>query len=236
MPSVFGSNQTPESESVLDQLVGDGKKFKDVESLAKGKAASDAHIVNLETQNRELMEELQKRTKAEEQVNRLLAESQAKETSGEGRTSPSINKEELAELVRNTVQNTNNEAKAEANLQKANDHLVKLYGEKASEVFKNKARELGLQSDFLEDVARKSPEAFMNILGISASGTSAPTVTKGSVNTESLSHQNEGSAPSTGTWAHYEKLRRDKPSEYWTPKVQALLFKDRSEKGSTFYK
>jgi len=186
MPDVFsGDNQSPPSDaSAFEQLVGAGKKFSDPESLAKGKLASDTHIQNLEGQLAEMRKDLDARLTAEEQITRLLSEQNqnSQERPNGGETTPSLSREELAELVRNTVQDTNSETQATANLQKANDRLVELYGENASGKLKAKAAELQLSVDFLKDVARKSPSAFFNTIGVEASSVKAPIVNQGSVN------------------------------------------------------
>ena len=48
---------TNENPSSVGELVGEGKKFSDVESLAKGKLESDKHVENLENQIKENADE-----------------------------------------------------------------------------------------------------------------------------------------------------------------------------------
>lgn len=71
------STETPvvesltEGETYLGKLVGEGKKFSDVEGLAKGKLESDQMISFLENQAKELREELQKRSTLDEFMQKL---------------------------------------------------------------------------------------------------------------------------------------------------------------------
>jgi|TARA_R110002074_G_scaffold7091_9_gene30907 hypothetical protein len=239
MPNVFegGDNQPASEESLVDQLVGEGKKFNSIEDLAKGKAASDTHIDNLESQLAGMKEELDKRMTSEDQITRLLSErnQERQENPSVGGTTPTVSQEELAELVRQTVDQSKSEDTAKGNETKANEHLHKLYGDKASEVVANKARELGLSVDFMQSVARKSPEAFYNTLGIESSRQSVPTLSGDSVNTEVLHNQPGSSGPKPNTYAWYEAKRKENPRQFWDAKVQAQLFKDRQEMGDGFY-
>jgi hypothetical protein len=71
-----GTTQTTEetiTENFLENLVGDGKKFtdpealaNDPEALAKGKYEADKFVKDLERQNAELREDLEKTAKLDE--------------------------------------------------------------------------------------------------------------------------------------------------------------------------
>ena len=66
------------TKDYLKELVGEGKKFKTVEDLAKGKAESDAFISSVTRENKELrdsykkaIEEVNSRTRLEDLVTKL---------------------------------------------------------------------------------------------------------------------------------------------------------------------
>src|SRR5688572_12541162 len=68
-----GSNNEPADSgddnnqgSILEQLVGEGKKFADAEALAKCKAESDAFIETLKREQAELRRELDTRLSLED--------------------------------------------------------------------------------------------------------------------------------------------------------------------------
>ena len=74
MSDLFDPTNAPqldETKDYLTELVGDGKKFKDVKDLAKGKAFSDLHIQTLEKTLNQMREELQTRKTAEELINQI---------------------------------------------------------------------------------------------------------------------------------------------------------------------
>jgi len=245
--SVFGEGQTgptdnrPQEESLVDQLVGEGKKFATIEDLAKGKLAADSHIDNLESQHKELTAELEKRLTAEEQVEKMLKDRQNQEgqekPKEEGETAPSISEDKIAELVRETVAQDKTEAQAQANEDAVNTRLQEAYGEKAKERLEAKAKELSVSVNFLKDVARKSPSAFYSTIGLEPQKSSAPRHTTGTIDTSQLENQPVGgSGPTPGTYKWYNEMRKSDPKGYWTATVQKQLFADRKEKGQDFYK
>ena len=235
-----GTPGEPTPDSLLNQLVGEGKKFASNEDLAKGKVASDSHIDNLEGQVKGLQEELEKRLTAEEQVEKMLANQPNPNSpmtpKDGGETTPSISKEELAELVRQTVDNDRTEATATANEDAANSKMRELYGDKANDVLESKAKKLGISKDFLKDVARKSPEAFYATIGLDVKAMTTPQITTGTVSPDQLVNQPVGgNAPPPGTKRWYDALRKSAPRTYWSSKVQTQLFKDRVEKGADVF-
>ncbi len=234
-----GATQTTQ-ETILSQLVGEGKKFASEEDLAKGKLASDTHIDNLEDQLKGLQDELDKRLTAEEQVEKML-NSQSNTNSPTtpqdgGETTPSISKDEIAELVRNTVDNDRTEALSKANEDTADARMKEVYGDKATEILESKAHKLGLSVAFLKDVARKSPAAFYAAIGLEDKGSSTPRTTTGTISSDQLeTNPVGGSAPPLGTKRWYDNLRKQDPRGYWSSKVQTQLFKDRVEKGADVF-
>ena len=81
-----------------------------------------------------------------------------------------------------------------ANVQKVAQVLAKQYGDKAAEVMSAKAKEMGVSENFLKDIIAKSPEAGMELLGLSKDAAAAPVKLSGSQNTESF-NQAPASAP-----------------------------------------
>lgn len=241
-----GDNHTTTNESttaVLDQLVGEGKKFNSVEDLAKGKLTADTHIDNLENQNRDLKAELDTRLTAEKQINQMLASREEKNqteqenTEGQGDTTPSISADEIAKLVRDTVDSDRKTEQAQANEDLIDQRMKDTYGDKAKEVLESKAKSLGVSTDFLKDVARQSPDAFFATIGLDVKQPSAPRTTSGTISTDQLvNNPVGGSAPSPGTYKWYDQIRKSDPSKYWSSTVQKNLFADRQEKGQDFYK
>lgn len=226
--------------SEIAELVGEGKKYKTIDDLAKAYKNADQFIEHIKTENQGLREELDKRLSANdvlEQLKREREESQSADA-GSGDTTPSLSKEDLSELISNVLEEKDSQKTAQQNLATANDKMVEIYGDpqKAKAAMEAKASELGLSVGFLKQVAEQSPTAFFNSMGITGkSQTSGSSVTHGKTNTEALSVMNQSSNTTEGTWRYYEELRKSNPKQYWKPETQNRLFRDRQEKGESFF-
>tara|TARA_R110000823_G_scaffold67662_2_gene157597 strand:+ start:2980 stop:3723 length:744 start_codon:yes stop_codon:yes gene_type:complete len=241
-PSVSDTTTTQEptlpeqsQAGVLETLVGEGKKFSNNEDLAKGKAESDSFIEQLQTELQGLRGELDKRMTSEDVLAKIREEN-AKSSAAEGNTTPSLGKDDVAELVKQTLESTRTEETMNLNLGKVDQELLNKFGEKAGEWLASKSQELGVSVDFLADVAKTSPSAFFNTVGLNTETNTNASVTQSSVNTESLAHNNQATAIKAGTKRSYDELRKSDPRKYWSPEVQNDLFKSRQELGAeAFY-
>lgn len=184
---VFGDDQS--TESVLDTLVGEDKKFKTVEDLAKGKQASDQHIQTVEAENAELKEQLAKLQKDGEGQARLkdLVLAVEKAQQGSEAEGDKLSQDELIETIK-TVMNTERSAETKAaNRQKGNELVLKLVDgdvDAAKLLVTERARELGMRPVDLAELSETSPSAFARLLG----GDKGTTQTDGG-STQSLPHQ-----------------------------------------------
>lgn len=205
------------SDNPVSLLVGEGKKFKSVEDLAKGKLEADRFIESLLREKAELLETLNKK-QTEDQVQKSLQTAQeTTQTSTTARVSEEP--KDLKALVQQTVQNLFAEQEIQSNVTKVNNRLSELFGEKAPERVAQRANELGVGVDFLKSVAAKSPEAFYKLLD---TGTAAPTgsVTQSTVTTP----QTVGDTKTTKSWDDYSAMRKSNPSLYFSPQMQKEIF------------
>jgi len=232
--SVFDANDDP--ENFLEALVGEGKKFSDPESLARGKWEADKTI---EARNSEL-EQLRAKVDELEIEKRLNAQSTQKPL--ENKPEPRVEDnqpakpsapEDLAKLVRAQLQTERAEETVRANVDRVANRLVEMYGDedKANRVVKTKAAELGVSVEFLQEVAAKSPKAFFSQLGISDTTTAPAGPTKSDVNTSAFNSNQNTAKP--GTYRFYEQMRKDNPA-MWA-KIQPQIHKEALEKGDSFF-
>jgi hypothetical protein len=223
---------------LLNQLVGEGKKFKSAEELAKAKLESDRYIEFLTKQADELREEVEKRMKIEELFDKQtgtvkktevadppVADKPLEDKPASAQTSTETDSE-LIERVKAALRADAAVETSQKNLEAAAKRLADEYGgsEKAKEVWARKAAELGVSSDFLSDVAAKSPNALYNLFGLAAKpkpGNGTPAT----VNTEALGKASEDSAPQMGTKAYFDHLRKTNPSKYLSREVQLAKYK-----------
>lgn len=165
-----------DSESVLDTLVGEGKKFSSVEELAKGKAQSDEHISTVEQENADLktqLEELQKGTASKQTIEDLIKaveDSKAGQQSSDGERPMST--EELQEAVRSIVETDKTADTKAANRAIGNELVLKRVDgnvEAARALVTERAAALGMSPSKLAELSEESPSAFASLIDPTAS-------------------------------------------------------------------
>jgi len=104
-----GNSQT--NENYVNQLVGEGKKFKDLEALAKGKLEADRHIGEITKTLDELRAELAKQDYAKSLLEQMSKGSETRQDEPPPNTSSSSNTEnttqsasDIESLVETTTQ------------------------------------------------------------------------------------------------------------------------------------
>lgn len=213
-------------ESVFDRLVGDGKKFASSEDLAKGKLESDNFIEQLKQENEQLRQDLEKRLSAEEVLNKIKED--ASKTSNDNTNQMSA--DDISNLVRTTVGNLTAEERMLANINKVDSELTKLYGEKVREIVTKRAGDLGMNLEQLKNLAATSPQAVIYLFHKENTNIARPA--DGSINSNALG---VNTSQNTENYAYFEKLRKENPREYFTPKVQNRMMKLAEERGPAFY-
>jgi len=224
-----------------DQLVGEGKKFANIEELAKGKMESDRYIEELRVKIQEA------ETKANDEINQkidalmdrlgtrepdpspsnLSTGSESDATSqGKPQNSDQNKNEPDVESLVNELLNKKEQEKTQAeNLTLVNEALSKAYGEKAGEVFNTRAKELGMSVDALKSMAASTPKAFLELMMTTAKDTTkSDSFSNSRVNTEALSTTSRD--PNERGWSWYRNLRKENRSQYFSPKIQEQLFND----------
>lgn len=212
---------TPEYTGTVAELVGEGKKFKTLEALAASVAHKDEFIETLKTEKQEVQDRFEKASKSEEVFNKLL---ETKEKTEVVTPTASMSPEEIQKLVADSISKTKSQEVAVANIKEANDTLVEKYGDltKARDFLGSKAKELGLSVEFLMSTAAKSPTAFLNVLGVSATKpTENNSVITGTVNTEAKgAFSTEAKA---GSEAYFKAMYKADPKKYMSPEIQKAI-------------
>lgn len=237
------ATMTPEQqESYLERLVkAKGENWKDPEVLAKGKLEADGYIKNLEDQlkqlredlgkqeySKQLLDQLQNKATQPASVNPVAANKDNGSTATEGNTQPQVSEDTLKSLVEQTLTQRERENTVKQNLAVVDEELQKSYGTEAPVVVKQKAKELGMSVQRLQEIAAESPTAFFNLIG-EPKKAMAPLV-QGTIRTEGVNMQ----ASAERDWAYYQNLRRTNKQLYYSPKVQRQLMEDKARLGAKF--
>ena len=232
------------TKDYLSELVGEGKKFKDTAELARGKAESDLYIDTLirgRDQLREdymkLRDEYTQRAKLEDLINQLSSQKNQDGASDEHLNAkqpdnkPSFDPTQLDSLVSNKILEYENSKKQTENYRMVESKLQERYGESYKAILANQIRDLGISADRVNEMARKEPQLLIRALGLDQ-----PVQTEGFQAPPRSTTRTDGFAPKVEkrTWSYYEKMRNEKPKEYWDPKTQVQMHRDHASLGKLF--
>lgn len=232
------TTQQQNSDGWLDRLVKEkGEQWKDPEVIAKGKIQADEHIRNLEEQLEEMRKDLGKQEYAKDLLSKL--QDKAPPTAGgktevpnSGSTQDNTNLDasKLESLIEQTLTAREKKQTATQNIAETDQRLADMFGTEAGNVVKAKASELGMSLERLKEIASESPTAFFTLIGEAKSKETNSTA-KSTLNTSAGFTSTSGER----TNEFYQKWRREKPTEFWSTKVQKQMLDDRKWLGDKFY-
>lgn len=233
--------------SLYETLVGDGKKFKTPEELAKAKAESDRFIQQLQGELSGLRTELSTRQTLEQLMDKFGSQRVPENTNqshnqnsegGDGQNVKTLTEADIARLVEERLTQTEKARLHQANLQTVQNTLIESFGQDYVTHLKAKASELGVTEDYLTTLAKETPKAFLKL--VDATGQKAPQQANSLFSPPASQHlpstQSKSFAP-TGerlkSW--YDDLKSRNPTEYWSPKVQNQMHQDAIRLGEKFF-
>lgn len=216
------------SADLMTELVGEGKKYKTVEDLARSRLEADIHIKRVETENAEMREKLAKAASVEDILAAVKAQGavSANETPDpEDRTtaSPGLTTEQVAKIVAEQVSGIRTKEVRDTNRSKANAEMIRLFGDKAQEVFLKEATTPELQATYKE-LAELNPDKFVAIF--KKPETNTQNVDTGGKNIQALNLNQDLGGLQPGTQAFYSALRKKEPKTYFAAATQLQMHKD----------
>lgn len=237
-----GGNGNGDSTDLVGALVGDGKKFKSVEDLAKGKLEADSFIERLQMENKALREAVDGDEKPDAVLDKIkqLMQSQndgsGNKPSGSGNQSEpkaALTKDEFLALL----DARERQKQAQENVNKFNSEVVRVFGEKTNEVVSKRLADLGMDAATFQAIAAQSSQAALRILGLNSEGrATGDTRISGSVDTAALFGDAGKQGGEVQNFAYFEKLRREMGLKYYQPEIQQQVWEARKKLGSDFWK
>jgi len=229
--------QADPNKNYLTELVGEGKKFKSPEELARGKYESDTYIKlmekrmdNLREDYLKLREDYTARASLEELVDKIDKRqlSSSEPPPAPEVPQPTIDPKQIESLVSNKVQEIETSKRQQDNFNTVRAKLQERFGSNYANVLKEQTESLGLTDNFVNDLARNHPTVFFKTFGLDA----AP-VRENFQSPPRTQQRSDSFAPSVQKrdWLFYEALRVNKPKEYLDPKTQIQMQKDVIELG-----
>lgn len=211
-----------EIKPTLDQFVGEGKKYSDNDAVAKALVEKDQFIQRLQEEARRREEDFRQAENTRAYEDRIKALEAAQVERREPTPPPTATPAPASagvdeEAVQRIIEQREAQNARTRNLMQVKDKLTETFGEDYPNRVKARAQELGMEMAQLNQLAASNPSAFYAMLGLdrqaTPSGDTAPPLSR--VNPAAF-------VPASGEKGnkHYSELRRTKPSEYWSPRVQ----------------
>lgn len=223
----------------LTELTKPGAKFdrtkytSDLEmyqAIAKGKFHGDKTLELQLQKNDELREDFLRvkgdsitTAKLEELLTRLEAKPPVDTDTGPKEQPFDMNKinDLILQRTQETIKSIETKRVEDNNLAVVESRLRDRFGDSAKQILRDKMQELGLSTDDLKFLAKKSPEAVINALGVNIQpqGHQAPPAS-------SFRSDNFHKPTEIRDAVYYEKLRKEQPKEYFSDKTSVQRLKD----------
>ncbi len=235
--------QFDENKDYLAELVGEGKKFKTPQDLAKGKAQSDLYIEDMKRKQDELRADYLKlrddatsRAKLEDLLNQLEAKQQTnnrENLEAKKEDKPVIDPKAIEDLFDKRFSEMESSRKFKENNKLVGDKLKEAYGENYQPTLLKQLETLDLTTDEFNDLAKRKPNLLLKTLGLDGTKSNADNF-QAPPRTSNRSNQFAPSGAEKRTWAYYQKLKAENPKLYYDPKTNVQMFNDHQTLGDAF--
>lgn len=194
---------TPGVNSELTDLLNSIKndkgepKYKDVTEAFKGLQHSQQYIPELKNQLTEkesalakALEEIE-RLKAVEESVRELTQAKEKDQKVTDTTDKTLTPEQIQDIVAKALSQKEAEKSQFENISLVRSTLEAAYGKEAETKFYQRAAELGLSQQEINQLAATKPQAVLSMIGVTGKQEKAPTVITSGVNSVHLQNKPE---------------------------------------------
>lgn len=186
-----GGDQTPKAVDMnavfadqLSAITNDqgAPKYTDVSTALYALKASQGHIQNLEDENKELRQQSTTDANMQTIMDQLNSNKNVQDQTGQGQLSV----EDIKGIASAAYVERQALLDATTNQSKVSKAISERYGEKAEEVYLQKAADLNLPVEELNRLAAMSPEAALSYFDIANKAETFKTTSTGSVNIDAL--------------------------------------------------
>lgn len=212
-----GTATQTQSEMVV-ALVGEGKKYKTIDDLAKAYINADTFIETLKAENRELKERATAAKTVDDVLERLQ---QQQATTTKDPSAPSAS--DIAKLVEQTVTGLETQKVKTGNLKVADAKMKEMFGEKAADVFNTAASTPDLRKVYM-DLAAVDPDKFVKLF-TEKNAAQVGVDVGGNVNVTAQHNAPSPRIGIVGTKDFYDNVRRTNPSLYYSQDFQVSMDK-----------
>src|SRR5258706_1081853 len=229
-------------DNYLENLVGEGKKFKTPEDLAKGKYISDNYILTLESQLDQmrgdylkLHEEQVAKAGLQELIDKMNIQNKPVAVDNKPlvpETKSPIDPKQIEDLIDSRM-SQREQAKREAeNVQFVKTKLEATLGKEYHENLQSRMAELDLSADQFNTMARNNPKALTKLLELEpqfvpSRDPFAPP--RSQVRTDQFKPKTE-----VRDWAWYQDLKVKETKKYYSPQTNVQMHKNALALGAAF--
>lgn len=220
-----------------DALVGEGKKFKSVDDLARGKVEADAFIERLKGELSGLRDELNSRTRLDEIVEKLSKpkaedtnQNQNNQTGDDDSKPAALDASKIEELVTAKLQEAERRKKAADNLAFVKSELHKKFGNTYPTKLTEVADQLGMSKEDISAMAAATPQVLLRLFDGPAKTEDGFAPPRSVVNAD-LGDTRTGDR----TKAYYDSIKKQDAARYWSVEVQNAMHKDAIRLGEKFF-
>lgn len=233
MTDLFTPDQADERSAIIAKW-----KDKPAEELLSAKAESDLYIKTLERQKDEqrndllrLTEELNKRNNLADLIDQLNKHqtSLPPQTPSEN-TEKTVSPDEIEQRILSKIEMNKLREIQDKNLTQVQNKLRERFGQHTAEILREQTQTLGLTEEYVNNLAKTSPEAFFRLMGLDQTRDTT------NIAPPRSERRNDSFIPKTQkrTWSWYQDLKVKNPAEYWAPKTQLQMHKDAETLGAAF--
>lgn len=232
MPDIF--SELPEEDQIpdnpLEALVGEDKKFKTTDLLARGKFESDRHVRKLESENAALRTKLD----AAKQIEDFFKEVQASKGNNQIPEPDAENKEiDIDALLERKLSEFRQRDSIEANKNLVATTMTEKYGDNAGNIVNGVAKDLDIPMAELQTMAMKNPKGFLKLVERTAPvSNKQDTFSPGPQSRINTSSQfvNQGRNK-----AYYDALKVKDKKTYDSPETKIAMHQDALSMGAAFF-
>lgn len=240
--SLLDNSNPNEPQSYFAELVGDGRKYKDQEALAKGNFHGDIHIRNLEQRIDEMREDMTRDRNELMLSQAKLIELQKQLTSNalpevNEVTQPTIKPEDIQSLISSELPKYmsayETDQRQKQNFETVKAKLIETYGHNYGHAYQEKINSLGLSTEQADGIAKTSPQAFITMLGMNQPVRQTFQAPPQSSNT----FRPKGAVSKTESYYKemLKEMRKENPHAYYSPQTLVEMDRMAQEMGEAFF-
>lgn len=227
------------AELKWEDYVGEGKQFPDQITLLKSKLDTNQYAKVLEARIDDIREDylkLRENAVTEAKLADMLRQVEDRKALASSQQEPILTKQEpsakpedVRNLVSEEVLRLRRQDQEQANFETVRSKLKEQFGDNYPQAVRNRISELGLSENDFNDMARKSPNAVINALGLNSQVREtfqAPPQSSGSFRPQGATKR---------TWSYYQDLKKSNPRLYLDPKIATQMHNDALALGNSFY-